>query len=121
MGKIVPAIRGIARILFRVARALPNPEKDPDLELFLSYLRSRTGVDPLSLPPEAWEEGLLDLIAERIESGWDRYGAPTAARRPEGGYVASAETPDGPLVVEAETKREAYRVARREWVRRLLG
>ncbi len=115
------ALRGIARILFRVARVLPIPERDPDLELFWGYLRSRTGVDPLSLPPEAWEEGLLDLIAERIAEGWDRYGAPSAARRPEGGYVASAESPGGPLVVEAETKREAYRRARKEWVRRILG
>ncbi|MFX5606782.1 hypothetical protein ABTD54_18325, partial [Acinetobacter baumannii] len=74
MGKIVPPIRGIARALWAYARTLPNPREDPDLELFLSFLQSRIQKDPLSLPPEAWEEGLLDLIAERIESGWDRYG-----------------------------------------------
>ncbi len=114
-------IRDLARALRAYAELIPNPEKDPYLELFWARLHSRTKAHPLDLPPEAWEEGLLDLIAERIAEGWDRYGAPSAARRPEGGYVASAESPDGPLVVEAETKREAYRQARREWVRRILG
>lgn len=101
------------------ARRNANPEEDPLLGPLLTAIRHQRGALPTT--EEAWREALLDLLAEAIAKGWDRYGAPTAARRPEGGYVASAETPDGPLVVEAETKREAYRQARREWVRRLLG
>ncbi len=50
-----------------------------------------------------------------------RHGAPSAARTPEGRWVGSFEGPGGAYAVEASTKREAYRLARREWLRRLLG
>lgn len=115
-------IRRLARLLREVARGLPDPDEDPDLGPFCTYLRQRYGRHALDLPPEAWEEGLLALIAETIAEGWDRYGAPSAARDPEGeGYIASAEGPGGPILVRAPTKREAYQEARREWIRRLLG
>jgi hypothetical protein len=115
-------IRRLARALWEVARGLPDPEADPDLGPFCTYLRQKYGRHALALPPEAWEEGLLGLIAERIAEGWDRYGAPSAARDPEGeGYIASAEGPGEPITVLAGTKREAYREARKAWVRRLLG
>lgn len=115
-------IRRMARLLREVARGLPDPDEDPDLGPFCTYLRQRYGRHPLALSPKEWEEGLLDLIAEAIAEGWDRYGAPSAARDPEGeGYVASAEGPEGPVLVRAPTKREAYREARQEWVKRLLG
>jgi hypothetical protein len=77
-------IRGLARLLWHVARALPDPERDPDLGPFYTDLRLRWKRDPRELPPEAWEEGLLELIAERIAEGWDRHGAPSAARDPGG-------------------------------------
>lgn len=115
-------IRRLAGVLWALAQTLPDPERDPDLGPFCTYLRQRYGRHPLALSPKEWEEGLLDLIAEAIAEGWDRYGAPSAARDPEGeGYVASAEGPGGPILVRAPTKREAYREARREWIRRLLG
>lgn len=115
-------IRRLARLLREVARGLPDPDEDPDLGPFCTYLRRRYGCHPLALSPKEWEEGLLDLIAEAIAEGWDRYGAPSAARDPEGeGYIASAEGPEGPVLVRAPTKREAYREARKAWVRRLLG
>lgn len=115
-------IRRLARLLREVARGLPDPERDLDLGPFCTYMRQKYGRHALDLSPGAWEEGLLDLIAETIAEGWDRYGAPSAARDPEGeGYVASAEGPEGPVLVRAPTKREAYREARQEWVKRLLG
>lgn len=114
-------IRRLARLLREVARGLPDPDEDPDLGPFCTYLRQKYGRHPLALSPKEWEEGLLDLIAEAIAEGWDRYGAPSAARDPEGGFVASAEGPGEPIVVRASTKREAYQEARREWIRRLLG
>jgi len=114
-------IRGLARLLWHVARALPDPERDPDLGPFYTDLRLRWKRDPRELPPEAWEEGLLELIAERIAEGWDRHGAPSAARDPEGeGFVASFEGPGEAVIVRAQKKREAYREARRLWVKRLL-
>jgi len=114
-------IRGLARLLWRVARGLPDPERDPDLGPFYTELRLRWKRDPRELPPEAWEEGLLELLAERIAEGWDRHGAPSAARDPEGeGFVASFEGPGEAVIVRAQKKREAYREARRLWVKRLL-
>lgn len=115
-------IRRMARLLREVARGLPDPERDPDLGPFCTYLRQKYGRHALDLSPEVWEEGLLELIAETIAEGWDRYGAPSAARDPEGeGFIASFEGPGEPFTVRAESKREAYREARRAWVRRLLG
>lgn len=114
-------IRLLARALREHAQEFSQPERHPELGPLCTYLRSRWKQDPRELPPEAWEEGLLELIAGRIAEGWDEYGAPSAARTPQGPYLASAETPEGPLTVTAESKREAYRRARREWVRRLLG
>jgi hypothetical protein len=115
-------IRRLARLLRDVARGLPDPERDPDLGPFCTHLRQRYGRHPLALSPEEWEEALLDLIAERIAEGWDRHGAPSAARDPEGeGFVASFEGPGEPFAVRAGSKREAYREARKAWVKRLLG
>jgi hypothetical protein len=59
-------------------------------------------------------------LARRLAEGWDRYGAPSAARTPEGGWVGSFEEPGGSYSVAARSKREAYLLARREWVRRIL-
>ena len=114
-------IRGIARLLWDVARGLPDPERDRDLGPVYTALRRRWQKDPRLLPPEAWEEGLLELLAERIAEGWDRHGAPSAARDPEGeGFVASFKGPGEAVIVRAETKREAYREARKAWIKRLL-
>ena len=115
-------IRRLAGVLWALAQTLPDPERDPDLGPFCTYLRQRYGRHPLALSPKEWEEGLLDLIAEAIAEGWDRYGAPSAARDPEGeGFIASFEGPWEPFTVRAQSKREAYREARKAWVRRLLG
>ncbi|BCZ93373.1 hypothetical protein TthAA37_25620 (plasmid) [Thermus thermophilus] len=73
----------------------------------------------------AWTEeeitaALARLLADVVAEGWDRHGAPSVARHPTEGFVASFEGPGGPYTVEATSKREAYREARREWVYRLL-
>lgn len=114
-------IRLLARALREHAQEFSRPERHPELGPFVVYLQRQYKKPLHELPPEAWEEALLEYIAERIAEGWDEYGAPSAARTPEGPYLASAETPEGPLTVKAESKREAYRKARREWARRLLG
>ena len=72
-------------------------------------------------PAEALAALVADHLAERVAEGWDRWGAPSAARTPEGRWVGSFEGPGGAYAVEAGSKREAYRLARREWLRRLLG
>jgi hypothetical protein len=68
-------IRGLARLLWHVARALPDPERDPDLGPFYTDLRLRWKRDPRELPPEAWEEGLLELVCRK-----DRNGTPSEAQ-----------------------------------------
>ena len=120
-------IRHLAHVAHRYAEiVVEGAERHPHLGPLLEALSAATGEeDPRSFPPEAWEEALwgllVEAIADRLVDGWDRYGAPSAARDPEGGFVASAEGPGEPIVVRASTKREAYREARREWVKRLLN
>jgi len=67
------------------------------------------------------DEEYWDHLAEKIARAWDRWGAPSVARAPSGHYVASFEGPGGAFSVEASTKREAYRKARREWLKRILA
>ena len=114
----------------------PTPSKD---ELLLLLGELLTTVWPLAddlglagllkphLPPDRWTreavaEALARLLAELVTEGWDRHGAPGVARHPvqEGRWVGSFEGPGKPYTVEASSKREAYRLARREWVKRLL-
>jgi len=97
-----------------------NPEEHTALGPLYTVLRQRLGTWPQT--EDEWEEALRDLLAEAIADGWDRYGAPTAARHPteEGRWVGSFEGPGKPYAVEASSKREAYRLARREWVKRML-
>lgn len=109
-----PRLAGVRRAVFPTRAA-------PRAGALLRLPATAVQEAPARTPPEAWEEALLELIAGRIAEGWDEYGAPSAARTPEGPYLATAETPEGPLTVTAESKREAYRKARREWARRLLG
>lgn len=113
-------IKLLARALWEHAQEFSRPERHPELGPFCTYLQRQYKKPVKDLPPEAWEEGLLKLIAKKIADGWDEYGAPSAARTPEGTYLASAETPEGPLTLVADSKREAYRKARQEWAQRLL-
>ena len=77
-------IRRLARLLREVARDLPDPDEDPDLGPFCTYLRQRYGRHPLALSPKEWEEGLLDLIAEAIAEGWTGTGPPARPGTPRG-------------------------------------
>jgi hypothetical protein len=113
-------ISGLVRAAWRLARSLPDPEKDDDLAAFCIQLRLETGRDARDLPPETWETRFLDEIVNAIVAGWDRYGAPSVAKSPAGGYIGSAEGPEGGFIVHAESKRKAYEEARREWLRRIL-
>ncbi|MCS6868624.1 hypothetical protein [Thermus sp.] len=70
--------------------------------------------------PEEWAEALALELAEGLAQEWDRYGAPTAARTEFGAFIASFEGPGGATSVYAESKRQAYRQARAEWLKRLL-
>jgi hypothetical protein len=114
-------ISGLIRAAWRLARELPDPEHDDDLAAFCIQLRLDTGRDARELPPETWENKVLDEIVNAIVAGWDRYGAPSVAKAPEGGYIGSAEGPEGGFVIHAESKRAAYAAARTEWLRRILA
>jgi hypothetical protein len=114
-------ISGLIRAAWRLARELPDPERDDDLAAFCIQLRLDTGRDARELPPETWENQALDAIVAAIVAGWDRYGAPSVAKSPAGGYIGSAEGPGGEFFVHAESKRKAYEEARREWLRRILA
>jgi hypothetical protein len=116
-----PMIRDLARILWELARGLPDPEKHPQLRPLALHVIGLYGRPAHATTPEEWEEALLDAIAQRITDKWDRYGAPSAARDPQGeGYIASFEGPGDPVTVKAESKREAYKMARKLWIKRLL-
>ena len=78
---------------------------------------ARVVVEAAGLPVEE----LLDPLVERLVAGWDKWGAPTTARRPGGVWIGSFEGPGEPFATEAKTRREAYQRARREWFRRILG
>ncbi|WP_245606047.1 hypothetical protein [Thermus amyloliquefaciens] len=114
-------IRRLAGVLWALAQTLPDPERDPDLGPFCTYLRQKYGRHALDLSPGAWEEGLLDLIAETIAEGWDRYGAPRPPGSRGGGVHRQRRGGPETILARGQTKREAYREARRAWVRRLLG
>ena len=94
--------------------AQASPPGERPLPPYLTYVRKECRLRPDQLDA-------LTALARRLAEGWDRYGAPSAARTPEGGWVGSFEEPGGAYSVAAASKREAYRLARREWVRRLLG
>jgi len=114
-------IRGIARILWELAQFEANPEEHPVLRPLALHVMGLYGRPVHETTAEEWEEALLDAIAHRITEKWDRYGAPSAARDPQGeGYIASFEGPGEAVTVKAATKREAYRTARKVWIKRLL-
>jgi len=115
-----PMIRGLARLLWDVAQGLPDPEEHPLLRPLALHAMGLYSRPAHETTPEEWEEALLDAIAQRITDKWDRYGAPSAARTPEGKWIGSFEGPGEAYAVEASSKREAYRLARREWIKRLL-
>jgi len=116
-----PPISGLIRAAWRLARNLPDPEHDDDLAAFCIHLRLQEGRDARDLPPETWENRVIDEIVNAIVEGWDHHGAPSVAKAPEGGYIGSAEGPEGGFIVHAESKRRAYEAARREWLRRILA
>ena len=114
-------IRGIARLLWELAQFEADPEEHPQLRPLALHVLGLYGRPAHETTAEEWEEALLDAIAHRIAEKWDRYGAPSAARDPQGeGYIASFEGPGDPVTVKAATKREAYREARKLWIKRLL-
>jgi hypothetical protein len=114
-------IRDIARLLWERAMCEAEPEKDPIVGPLAIHVVNLYGRRVHATTPVEWEEALLDAIAQRITEKWDRYGAPSAARDPQGeGYIASFEGPGDPVTVKAETKRKAYQEARKLWIKRLL-
>jgi len=114
-------IRAIAQLLWELAQLEADPEKHPVLRPLALHVMGLYGRPAHETTAEAWEEALLDAIAQRITEKWDRYGAPSAARDPQGqGYIASFDGPGDPVTVKAATKREAYREARKLWIKRLL-
>lgn len=73
----------------------------------------------------AWTEeeitaALARLLADVVAEGWDEYGAPTVAKHPSGGFFAHYTSPKGEGILEARSKREAYRLARQAWIKEIL-
>jgi hypothetical protein len=67
--------------------------------------------------------GLEALGPHTWPGGWPRAGTgmePQRGPHPRGGWVGSFEEPGGAYSVAASSKREAYRLARRLWIKRLL-
>ena len=112
------ALKALAKA---VELALPWLHQHPETRVLHQRLRHL----PSYAEPQAFLAVVRELVAEAaaeaVARGWDRYGAPTVARTEEGDFVGSFEGPGGAYTVRAQTKREAYRQARREWVRRLVG
>ncbi len=116
------AVKGLIRAVWKRALTLPDPKKDPDLAYFRHYLLIEQGMEPEDLPLEVWEKAVAEIIAEAIVDEWQRHGAPSVAKNPnpEGGYIGFAEGPEGGFIVYGETKEEAERKARTEWIMRIL-
>lgn len=68
----------------------------------------------------AWDL-VAEEVARMVADGWDQYGAPTVAALSKGHFFAHYTSPKGEGILEAQSKREAYRLARRAWIRDLLG
>jgi hypothetical protein len=77
-------IRAIARLLWELAQLEADPETHPVLRPLALHVIGLYGRPAHATTAEEWEEALLDAIAHRITEKWDRYGAPSAARTPEG-------------------------------------
>jgi hypothetical protein len=92
-----------------------------DVAAWMNLLGVRSLHEARTLGPEELRERLAQALARRVAEGWDRYGAPSAARPPGGGWGGSVWGAGGSYSVGARSKREAYLLARREWARRLLG
>ena len=85
------------------------------------------GLDPLAPSPQEEAEAfkrawrlLAEEVARMVADGWDQYGAPTVAKYQPSRYFGHYAGPKGEVVVEAESKREAYKSARKAWIRDLL-
>jgi hypothetical protein len=77
-------------------------------------------MDPEDLPLEVWETAVAEIIAEAIVDERERHGGPSVAKNPKGGYIGSAEGPEGGFIVYGETREETERKARTAWIMRIL-
>jgi hypothetical protein len=121
------ALQVVGQILEEYVRIKLKYDYDTEQELLASLPALQELID--RLPPglnlrrasaQEWQEALIRYLAERITAGWDRCGAPSAARQPDGQFAASFERPGPEFTTSAESKREAYQAARREWIARIL-
>ncbi|RTI11359.1 hypothetical protein CSW30_02575 [Thermus scotoductus] len=101
--------------LARQAERLPlTPEEKALLARIWEGLNpvNPTHLEETEARRRAWSL-VADEVARRIADGWDEYGAPTVAKHPSGGFFAHYQGPNGERIVEASSKREAYRKARK--------
>ncbi|RTH26083.1 hypothetical protein [Thermus scotoductus] len=109
--------------LARQAERLPlTPEEKALLARIWEGLNpvNPTHLEETEARRRAWSV-VADEVARIVADGWDEYGAPTVAKHPSGGFFAHYEGPNGERIVEASSKREAYRKARRGWIKEVLG
>ncbi|RTI06925.1 hypothetical protein CSW25_07365, partial [Thermus scotoductus] len=97
--------------LARQAERLPlTPEETALLARIWDGLNpvNPTHLEETEARRRAWSL-VADEVARIVADGWDEYGAPTVAKHPSGGFFAHYEGPNGERIVEASSKREAYR------------
>lgn len=115
----------IALALAEMARQAEGLPLTPEEKALLARIwEGLNPVNPTHLEETEARRRAWSLVAEEVAStladGWDQYGAPTVAKHPSG-FFAHYEGPNGERIVEASSKREAYRKARREWIKEVLG
>ena len=109
----------VSRALVEMARADPSsltPEEKAALQTIREALEARGEDEARQV---AWSLVAAE-VARMVADGWDQYGAPTVAKLTQGAYFAHYTGPKGEGIIEAPSKREAYRKARAAWIRDLL-
>lgn len=110
----------VSRALVEMARNAEfyplTPEEKAALQTIREALETRGEDEARQV---AWAVVAAE-VARMLADQWDQYGAPTTAKLTQGAFFAHFSGPKGERVVEASTKREAYRKARAAWIKDLL-
>lgn len=93
-----------------------TPDERAVLQFILDTLLDHGGDEARQ---RAWDL-VAEEVARMVVDGWDQYGAPTVAKHPSGGFFAHYTSPKGEGILESQSKREAYRLARRAWIKEIL-
>lgn len=115
----------IALALATLARQAERLPLTPEEKALLARIwEGLNPVNPTHLEETEARRRAWSLVAEEVArmvaDGWDQYGAPTVAALSKGHFFAHYTSPKGEGILEAQSKREAYRLARRAWIKEIL-